>query len=331
MEKDKTKSVAQRIDDFINSLSEIDIKNSPFISFVTEIDDINLYSVLKYFQKRTDIFYYSVPQRNFYIAASGEVFSLEFNSVNQLNKYSGKFDEIKNSICNNFSSYKIDPPLFFLSAKFPSEKDSGEWKDFKRTKLFTPEFTFIKSDLKIFLVINHKTGSTADKKLISGELYKSFINLQQIPKNFQHNGLNAALTIPASIENDYWVKNIHNLLNRIQKNEIDKVVISRCKVFKIEGGIEPDGIAFVLDQKYPECYNFVYSVGTSVFFSASPEKLFVLNTGEIQTEALAGSIERGGTIDEDKDFVTIIKLLNRYTFEEETLGKDIKQSESLIL
>ncbi|AUG56705.1 CRISPR-associated endonuclease Cas2 [Acetivibrio saccincola] len=35
-------------------------------------------------------------------------------------------------------------------------------------------------------------------------------------------------------------------------------------------------------------------------------------------------------IDEDKDFVTIIKLLNRYTFEEETLGKDIKQSESLI-
>src|SRR5690606_18257139 len=257
---------------------------------------------LKYFQKRTDIFYYSVPQRNFYIAASGEVFSLEFNSVNQLNKYSGKFDEIKNSICNNFSSYKIDPPLFFLSAKFPSEKDSGEWKDFKRTKLFTPEFTFIKSDLKIFLVINHKTGSTADKKLISGELYKSFINLQQIPKNFQHNGLNAALTIPASIENDYWVKNIHNLLNRIQKNEIDKVVISRCKVFKIEGGIEPDGIAFVLDQKYPECYNFVYSVGTSVFFSASPEKLFVLNTGEIQTEALAGSIERGGTIDEDKDF-----------------------------
>ncbi len=36
-------------------------------------------------------------------------------------------------------------------------------------------------------------------------------------------------------------------------------------------------------------------------------------------------------IDEDKDFVTIIKLLNRYTFEEETLGKDIKQSESLIL
>ncbi len=36
-------------------------------------------------------------------------------------------------------------------------------------------------------------------------------------------------------------------------------------------------------------------------------------------------------IDEDKDFVTIIKLLNRYTFEEETVGKDIKQSESLIL
>lgn len=36
-------------------------------------------------------------------------------------------------------------------------------------------------------------------------------------------------------------------------------------------------------------------------------------------------------IDEDKDFVTIIKILNRYAFDEETLGKDIKQSESLIL
>jgi CRISPR-associated protein Cas2 len=33
----------------------------------------------------------------------------------------------------------------------------------------------------------------------------------------------------------------------------------------------------------------------------------------------------------EKDFVTIIKILNKASFEEETLGKDLKQSESIIM
>ncbi len=36
-------------------------------------------------------------------------------------------------------------------------------------------------------------------------------------------------------------------------------------------------------------------------------------------------------INQDEDFVTIIKLINKAAFDEETLGRNFKQSESLII
>jgi menaquinone-specific isochorismate synthase len=57
-----------------------------------------------------------------------------------------------------------------------------------------------------------------------------------------------------------------------------------------------------LEENFENCYTFTYRNGDSVFFGVSPEKLFKISDGFIETDALAGSIPRGTSQDEDDKF-----------------------------
>ncbi|MBS4035461.1 MAG: chorismate-binding protein [Ignavibacterium sp.] len=301
-------NIAQkRADDFILSLNDDKIKNSSVISFIYQTNEINFYSALTLLnQNKDNLFYYSIPENDFYIAASGEVFSRSFKNVKQLNKYSEEFLDFNKRIAHNFESIGYYPPLLFYSAKFPSNKSSEEWSEFEPVKFFIPEVLLIKSDKIFFYVISMKPDSVIDKKSLIDNFASIADQLYNIDYSFQPYESKPSIKMHRSESIDDWKKKIDLILSGIAKKEYDKIVLSRVTEFELLKRIGPSELAFLLDKKYPGCFNFIYKEKNTMFFSASPEMLFILKNGEIHTEALAGSIERGNNEQEDKSLETAL-------------------------
>ncbi len=131
-------------------------------------------------------------------------------------------------------------------------------------------------------------------------------DIKKISLPFQSNSIKSRIKSSKSEVFSDWQNKVNQVLKRIDKKEFDKVVLSRKTEFNLIDNFEMADFAFKLDKNYPECYNFIYKIKESIFFGASPEKLFFIKNNELHTEALAGSIERGNNDKEDKDFESIL-------------------------
>lgn len=91
-------------------------------------------------------------------------------------------------------------------------------------------------------------------------------------------------------------------LEQIRANQIEKVVLARALDYQADAPLQPLHALNLLRERYPGCHAFSFSQGTGpCFIGASPEKLFRISAGNIETEALAGSIKRGADAREDAD------------------------------
>lgn len=304
---DKTNTSHKLFSNFILSLNDDEMTESAIVSFISQTGEINFYSALKALNQNPDnLFYYSIPEQDFYIAATGETFSKSFENIKALNQYSTEFTEFKKRIVHNFNSLNYYPPLFFYAAKFPSNKISEEWTSFDPVRIFIPELILIRSKGKYFNVVNIRSDSVKNNKSLADEFKSITESIQNLNGDFYPDKSKPVIKLLLSENIDVWKSKVNNLLSGIRNKGFEKIVLSRSTEFGLSIDIEPSQLAFLLDQKYPECFNFIYKVKDATFFSASPEKLFILKNGEIHTEALAGSIERGNDAMEDNSFASAL-------------------------
>lgn len=302
---DNTNTQNKNFNDFISSLNNDAFTRSSLISYLSPTNEIDFYSALNVLkQAPATLFYYSIPEQDFSLVASGEEFSKSFSNIEMLDKYFSEFKELEKRAVHNFNSFNYYPPLFFFSAKFPSKKFSEEWGNFDSVKLFIPELTLISCEGKYFSVMNFIHDSSVEE--MTDKFRSRTESLQYFSGVFNKNISKPAIKLFRSDSMVTWENKVEKLLNGIRNNEYEKVVLSRSTEFNILSDIELPQLAVLLDEKYPECYNIIYKVKNAMFFSASPEKLFILNNGDIHTEALAGSIERGNNEQQDKSLESVL-------------------------
>jgi isochorismate synthase len=90
-----------------------------------------------------------------------------------------------------------------------------------------------------------------------------------------------------------WARIVEDALDRIDRQEIDKVVLARSVVVHSE---TPPSILRMfrsLVESYPQCYNFAWKSGDAVFMGASPELLAKVAGRHFHSNPLAGSAPRG--------------------------------------
>lgn len=304
---DRMNIALKDFNDFVGSFNADRIEGSSVISYVSRLDDFDFYSALKLAEQKPDnLFYYSIPEQNFYIIAAGEILNFSFQSIEKLHQFSKTFSAIKDIMLHNYDKINFYPPIFFFAAKFPSVKSSPEWEDFEPVKLFIPELILAKSEAKTYSVININPGSVKDKTSLTEKFLSVAEGLNNNIPSFQFHNIKREIKLSKSEKFTDWQIKIKNVLLRINDKEFDKVVLSRNIEFDLSDSPGIADIAFLLDKKYPECFNFIYKVNGTLFFSASPEKLFIIKDGDIHTEALAGSIERGNDAKEDKNLETAL-------------------------
>ncbi len=117
----------------------------------------------------------------------------------------------------------------------------------------------------------------------------------------------SAGTSPGVIDREFtpsrreWYDGVKRATERIETESLRKVVLAQSLKLRLNGGLSvPDTLAR-LGAAYPGCYRFLFEPeDIGAFFGATPERLVTVRDSVVDTEALAGSIGRGETTEEDR-------------------------------
>ena len=84
--------------------------------------------------------------------------------------------------------------------------------------------------------------------------------------------------------------------------DLTKAVLARAAELRFDGRVRPLPILRFLAGHYADCYRFLFEPRPHhAFYGASPELLAAVQGKQLSTMALAGSISRGISQDEDRD------------------------------
>ncbi len=118
---------------------------------------------------------------------------------------------------------------------------------------------------------------------------------------------------PAGLDIDYplpysqWQQLIENALQTFATTPLQKVVLSRIAQLRAQQPINILQALNHLTANYPDCFSFLFEPQPGhAFLGATPELLARVQGAELETMALAGSIQRGATTAEDTELAAAL-------------------------
>jgi menaquinone-specific isochorismate synthase len=109
--------------------------------------------------------------------------------------------------------------------------------------------------------------------------------------------------LPGSIPVEQWTKAVDNAIARITRGELDKVVLARDLVAKLDQPLNVGSLLRKLNQTFPECWTFA----VDGLVGATPELLVKRTGDEVVSRVLAGTVRRSS--DEVRDYELAARLL----------------------
>ncbi len=102
-----------------------------------------------------------------------------------------------------------------------------------------------------------------------------------------------------------WQREIRDATAKIRSGRLRKVVLAQALTAELGESVDVGELLTRLGDSYPECFRFRFEpTAGGAFFGATPERLVSVDGTAVETEALAGSIGRGETTDEDEWLAT---------------------------
>jgi isochorismate synthase len=177
------------------------------------------------------------------------------------------------------------------------------------------EWTFVKKGQTTTLTIHQNSDNTysPSSKFFNTEVWESFVSpWESYEESPEHDEWNS------------WIENAQDLFNR---GTIEKIVLSRKKIFSYE---DPIDSLFLFQELYHANKNSSHFTlynqenAQNVFISFTPEKLFSLKGHIVETLSLAGSMPRGETPDQDAENYLNLQNSTKLIHEQSSVTSEIK-------
>lgn len=117
--------------------------------------------------------------------------------------------------------------------------------------------------------------------------------------------------LPGSRSIDEWKTSVDDAIARINNGELDKVVLARDLVAKLDKSLNIGALLRNLNERFPECWTFA----VDGLVGATPELLLRRQGEQITSRVLAGTVRRSS--DEDRDGALALALLGSDKDQEE--------------
>lgn len=175
--------------------------------------------------------------------------------------------------------------------------------EFPTLLFFIPRWMVRQKDRDYTLTLNHyiQPWDNADQVLERIENLRSHL---QESSNYEAPTVHEVSKIVEVQGQQIWTEIVKRALALIHQGHFEKVVLARALDVLADRNFDPFQVLHVLRCEYPECISFLLDCGMGkTFLGATPEVVLHFQTqGDrlwIRSDALAGSIERGKTVQED--------------------------------
>jgi menaquinone-specific isochorismate synthase len=247
--------------------------------------------------------YWNKPDDFFSFLAIDKIVSIKNDISSQFNSLEDRIKNLSKLVISNIESGNNSKlPLFVGAIKFPSAYKENIWNDFESIEWFIPKIIFLKVEEQYSLIINVLASEVADKHLLDG--IESILSPQdEFSLSFDkvNSEQSKIISLNSNVDLLKWTIQVNSALQKISKGDHKKVVLARYNEIEFEKRTNIFPHLKFLEQTYSNCYTFAFRSGDSIFLGASPEKLFKIENGLLETDALAGSIKRGGNEVEDQN------------------------------
>ena len=123
---------------------------------------------------------------------------------------------------------------------------------------------------------------------------------------------------------DGWREQVESVVERIRTGDLRKVALATALRADLAGDVEGRNLLERLRQRYPECFRFlVEPTNDAAFLGATPERLATLRDDTVTTTALAGSVGRGDTPEEDAELAARLRESEKLRHEQRLVTEDV--------
>lgn len=292
--------------------SELVERYGILITYAQRCDDISFAHFL-YQSQGQPRFYWESSQQHIAFAGIGN--ALEISGFGQ-----HRFSQIERQVKDIFSTIEVLnaavhplalPRIFGGFAFSENTLSDYTWAGFDTALFVLPHYQLVSLDGEKWLTINvHVPVSELNPNTraeIENALTERLANLRNKPTATIQQSTATVTRMHFPMAYETWAANINQLTQRMKLGELEKVVLARMCEVTFAQNINIEGALHYLAEHYAECYRFLFEPQPyHAFLGATPELLVTVTSNQVQTMALAGSIRRGSTQNEDQQYATTL-------------------------
>ncbi len=237
--------------------------------------------------------YWSNREKNFTAAGSGRVILL--TQTGPVPDYSFVFRKMHQILSDSHPDLR-----FYGGARFaPRNVSEKIWQPFGTYFFIIPRFEIRLDDSGAVLICNIRDTESDLSGDEFGQLLNDLDRMTCLPTDQPGRSFRSISRrdFPAVHQ---WEKDVRGTLRALKANHLEKVVLARQTRFEFAEAVHPTLLMERLRKDNPHTYHFyVQPVRNCAFMGATPERLYMRYKQHLESEAIAGTRQRGKTPEED--------------------------------
>lgn len=281
-------------------------KSTPqLLSISVPIEPLDPLAVLEWLGRKDDFrYFWEHPQSEIAISAGSSVACIDASGVDRFAEIASKIEQIEEN-AHHYS--EVDHSLagiHFLGGFSFTDDHEEQWSSFGDARFIVPRWCFVKDGKFGMVTVNaflepeesiEEFTSFLIKRLdtVSERLSKYLANTDMLSP---YSELKREL-VPEKAE---WMKNISQAVDEIKEGSYKKTVLARTIRLTAKKEFNVTQALNSLRETYTSSFTFLVQFDeNAAFLGSTPERILSSWSDIVQTEALAGSIDRGRTASED--------------------------------
>lgn len=239
------------------------------------------------------------------IAGAEAVVGASFSGANRFAEVKAFADEIlANTIAVGDLDKAFTGPHFFTAFTFEDEVPEGA--AFPAATVFVPRWQVSKSKGQYGAVANLRVDADSDLELLVEKVWGAYqkfavfdyarepecqeVPVAELPKQVTR----------TELKPDVYAQAVEQAIDAIRQGAYEKIVLARGISLQADCPWQPLHALNRLRERFSGCFTFSFGGGAArSFIGASPERLLRIRSGQLETEAIAGSARRGASAGED--------------------------------
>jgi len=225
--------------------------------------------------------YWSRPDEEYSAIGLGKLFYLTAEGENRLNHLEQNYLQY----CQQWQA----PPTAYMAFAFDAEDAmSDEWAALPNAFLCVPRLLIESkqgsNSISFNIDVNADLRSQLDSFTSLLEEYSAYL-----PTKTENDDRVVCLSDDA-VNKEHWFHAAEKAIDAIRQRQFRKLVVSRRYLCEAKPSFDTRLLLSALAERYPDCTIISYVDNASQFIAVSPERLLSLHAGQVQSDAIGGTL-----------------------------------------